>query len=88
MPNLAQFRAMRPPEKIVPLEGTFDIVPSDTTDLPHVTREVHAVAGGNVTAVWAEGMTATRAIAAGERLPWALVRVLATGTTATIHGFY
>lgn len=88
MPNLTQFRALPPAARIMPLEGAFAIVPSDSADLPHVTREVHAVTAGNVAAVWSDGSTITLPVAAGERLSWSLVRVLATGTTATLNGFY
>lgn len=77
------------PSLMSPLIGGFPVTPSNDTDLPSVTREVFAVAGGTINAVWQDGSTFAATIGAGERVPWRLARILATGTTATgIEGFY
>ena len=72
-----------------PLVGAFAITPSDTVDLIRETRAIYAAGAGNISVVWQAGDTTTEPVAAGERLPWRIVRVRATGTTATgIRGFY
>ena len=72
-----------------PLVGAFAITPNDTTDLIRETREIYVGGAGNISVVWQTGDTTTEPVAAGERLPWRVTRVRATGTTATgIRGFY
>lgn len=73
-----------------PLTGAFAIVPSDTVDLPNLPRQIRVTgSGGNLAAVWADGQTRTIPVFTGDILDWRLVRVLATGTTATgLWGFY
>lgn len=77
------------PSLMSPLIGGFAVTPSNDTDLPSVTRELFAAAGGTINAVWQDGGTFSATISTGERVPWRLARILATGTTATgIEGFY
>ena len=66
-----------------PVSQAFAVAPSDTGDLPQVTRALHVDGTGTLRAVIADGTTVTfTALSAG----WHSVRVrrvLATGTTAT-----
>lgn len=64
--------------------------PSDTVDLPNgTTRGLLAVTAGNIAVNLAGGGTATlTGLAAGQMLPIAVTRVLATGTTATVSAAY
>ena len=72
-----------------PLRGAFAITPSDTVDLPKVTRQVLFTGAGNVVVIWADGTETTEAVTAGARLDWRIRRVKATGTTATgMRGYY
>lgn len=65
--------------------GTFSaITPSDSVDLPSVTRGVYVGGDGNVVAVSEAGVAVTFANAsAGAILPIRARRINATGTTAT-----
>lgn len=63
--------------------GAFDIVPSDTTDLPSVTRAIMATDAGTVDIVMDDGSSATFTLTEGQRLPIRARRVNATGTSAT-----
>lgn len=68
--------------------GLGAITPSDSTDLTAVTREIYVGGAGNISVIWADGRETVEPVAAGERLPWRLRRVKATGTTATgIRGY-
>jgi hypothetical protein len=73
-----------------PLLGAFPITPNDNADLPNDTRQVRVTgSGGALAAIWKDGQTRTTPVQAGDILDWRLVRVLATGTTATgLWGFY
>jgi hypothetical protein len=70
--------------------GAFAVTPNDVADLPQVTRQLRVTgSAGSIAAVWADGATRIIPVAAGDVLDWRLVRVLATGTTATgLWGFY
>lgn len=65
-----------------PLTRGFGITPSDTADLPFVTRQVFAATAGNVAVVWLDGTETVEPIAAGERVDWRIRRIKASGTTA------
>jgi len=70
--------------------GTFQITPSDSTNLPQGKAYGFRVTGaGNVRYIGEDGNTDTIVgLTAGERWPVVVTRVLATGTTATgINGF-
>lgn len=73
-----------------PLIGGFAITPSDSADLPTVTREIRITgSGGTIAVVWLDGSTTTEPIESGAAASWRVRRVLATGTTATgIKGYY
>lgn len=74
----------------MPLSSAFEIIPNDGVDLVQVTRQIRVTGeGGNLAAVWADGQTRIMPVFVGDVLDWRLVRVLATGTTATgLWGFY
>ena len=70
----------------VPATGAFAITPSDSTDLPRVTRAIYVGGGGDVTVqpLLASDDTVTfTAVPTGAVLPIRASRVLDTGTTAT-----
>lgn len=58
------------------------VSPSDGTDLPFCSRAVYFAASGNVT-FWPKGSVSpvTITVTSGQREPWRIDRILATGTT-------
>ncbi|WP_137155243.1 hypothetical protein [Rhizobium sp. FKL33] len=67
-----------------PAIHAFPVTPDDTAALPETTRALYVGSGGAVTAELQSGAVATfAAVAAGAILPARIVRVLATGTTAS-----
>jgi hypothetical protein len=67
-----------------PITVVFAIAPSDSSDLSLITRSLYVGGAGNVRVVAKDGGTVTYTnVQAGQRLPIRIVRVLATGTTAT-----
>lgn len=73
-----------------PLTHAFVIAPSDSADLPFVTRQIRVTGtGGNIVVVWAGGEETTEPVAAGDVFDWRIKRVKSTGTTATgLRGYY
>jgi hypothetical protein len=60
------------------------ITPNDSADLENVLVAIECTgAAGNISVVTAKGVTVTRPITATQIIPCGIVRVLATGTTAT-----
>lgn len=71
----------------LPVTSAFLVLPSDDTDLPEVTRAVHANQSGTVTVLFADGAeSVTLALEKGAAYPYRLRRVLASGTTAIVVG--
>lgn len=67
-----------------PATDAFAITPSDTQDLPQLTRALYVGGGGAAVVVLKSGAEVAFAnLAAGSVLPARLRRVKATGTTAT-----
>lgn len=67
-----------------PICGGFDIAPNDDSDLHTVTRGVMVSSAGDINAVLKSGQTLTLpGLMPGVIYPVRLLRVLATGTTAT-----
>ncbi|MGJ8543871.1 MAG: spike base protein, RCAP_Rcc01079 family [Sulfitobacter sp.] len=67
-----------------PVQGGFDITADDAVDLPQVTRAVMVTGAGDVTALFKNGDTLSLAgLVPGVIYPLRVMRVLATGTTAT-----
>jgi hypothetical protein len=78
------------PALISPLLGGFAITPSDSSDLPNVTRQIRVTgASGAIAVTWFDGSSTIEPVVGGETLDWRIVRVLASGTTATgLRGYY
>ncbi len=73
-----------------PICGGFAISPDDGADIQQVTRALMVSGAGDVTAVLKNGDTLTLSgLMVGVLYPFRVVRILATGTTATgISGLY
>jgi len=67
---------------VVP-QDAYPIVPSDVNLLPRRIRGIRASGAGNVVCETAAGVQRTLAFLAGETRFIAVLRVFATGTTAT-----
>lgn len=82
--------ASNTPDLTSPLIGGFAITPSDSTDLAQMTRQIRVTgSSGAIAVIWADGTQTVEPVSAGESLDWRLVRVRATGTTATgLRGYY
>ena len=59
------------------------VLPSDSTDLPHVGLALYAETGGAVSFVTAKGTQRSVTVADFSILPVGVMRVNATGTTAS-----
>jgi hypothetical protein len=71
-----------------PASDCYPISPNDGADLPVPIRAFYATGEGDVSVVTASGSTRTIPVAAFMIVPLAVVRVRASGTTATgIMGF-
>ncbi len=67
-----------------PASSGFAITPDDTSALPETTRALFVGLGGSLTVEMASGVVlAFDAVADGAILPLRIVRVAATGTTAS-----
>lgn len=66
-----------------PADFGFEITPSDSEDLPLVTRSVYAAGGGVIKWHNAGGAEQHTTVGDGERVPIKARRILDTGTTAT-----
>ncbi len=73
-----------PTTPISPARGAVNVVPSDTNDLPQVSRAIYVGLGGDVTATLADGDTVTfTAVPGGAILPIRVSAIAASGTTAS-----
>lgn len=70
--------------------GGFAITPSDSTDLPFTTLQIRVTgSAGTIALTWPGGVETTGPVLAGETLDWRIVKIKATGTTATgLRGYY
>jgi hypothetical protein len=71
-----------------PADRHFAITPSDSADLPIRPRSLRILTDGNVSVRDVGGVDITYPVVAGEILPIRAVRILATGTTADLVGWY
>lgn len=72
-----------------PADRHFAITPNDGADLAQLPRAVRVGGAGTLVMRDEAGVDVTYAVDAGEVLPFRVVRVLATGTTATgLVGWY
>ena len=67
----------------MPASTLLDIVPSDSSDLPHVLSGLNVATPGTVRVTTKDGSTGDVFVAAGTFFPLRVTRVWATGTTAT-----
>jgi hypothetical protein len=66
----------------------FAITPSDTVDLAIRPRVIKVLTAGNVALRDAGGTSITYAVLAGDVLQFSAMRIMATGTTASVVGWY
>lgn len=71
-----------------PATRHFEITPSDDNDLTPQPRVLRVLTEGNLAIQDFGGVEITYAVTAGEVFMFAPKRVLATGTTATVAGWY
>jgi hypothetical protein len=75
-----------------PVRSSFVISPSDTAELPFVTRALYIGSAGNITARLADDTASVtfNGLGAGSILPIRARQIYATGTTAgmVLVGFY
>lgn len=71
------------------VRGSVDITPNDSTTFKP-TRGLYVGVSGDMKLTFADGSVVTRkAVSAGVTHPWSVIKVWATGTTATnIQGDY
>jgi hypothetical protein len=69
-----------------PTRNSFVITPSDTNELPFVTRAIYVGGTGDITLRLADdtGSQIIKAVAVGSMLPLRVRQVFATGTGATL----
>ena len=70
-----------------PVKRHHAITPSDTVDLDPRPRALRVLTAGNLALLDELGVSITYPVVAGEIIPFRAVRVLATGTTATVVGW-
>lgn len=81
MPN-DQFRS-REPGLQSPAFRIEAITPSNSANLVHVTRAINVAGSGSLRVMTPDGAVGDIHVAAGIAFPIRVIRVLATGTTAT-----
>ena len=74
--------------QINPGSRQFAITPDDDNDLPFVTRALYCRADGDVVVRDEAGTDLPYTMVQGDYLPFRAVRILSTGTTATVYGWY
>lgn len=70
-----------------PATRHYAITPNDGADLPVRPRALFVTVAGNVVIRDEEGVDVTYPVSVGDVLTFRAVRVLATGTTATVVGW-
>lgn len=71
-----------------PATSHFAITPQDGADLPLRPRVLRVVAGGDLAIRDAAGTVIVYPVASGETLVFSAAGIEATGTTATVAGWY
>lgn len=82
-----EFESLRPSLNS-PASNHFSITPSDSVDMALKPRAIYANTGGTAALVDGAGVVVTYDVVAGQTLAFRPVRVNATGTTATLIGWY
>lgn len=70
-----------------PADRHFAILPSDGVDLATRPRALWCNTAGTLALRDAAGTVLSYAVTAGQVIPFRAMRVMATGTTATVHGW-
>lgn len=73
--------------EMAPARVHFAITPSDTVDLAQPARSVYCNVAGTAVLRDGAGTNISYTLSVGQVLPLEVVRVLATGTTATVIGW-
>lgn len=71
-----------------PATRHMQIAPSDTEDLPHRYRVIRCLTGGTAVVRDDAGVEIAYSVVAGESLIFRPARIMATGTTATLVGWW
>ncbi|UWQ81921.1 hypothetical protein K3725_22180 (plasmid) [Leisingera sp. S132] len=71
-----------------PAETHFAITPQDGTDLPVRPRVLRVLSGGDLAVRDAAGTVIVYPVASGETVAFSAAGIEATGTTATVAGWY
>lgn len=71
-----------------PFTRHYTITPSDTVDLTTRPRAIYCNGAGDAVLRDEGGVDVTYALTVGQRIEGRIVRVLATGTTATLVAWY
>lgn len=66
-----------------PGSGSVSITPDDSSNLPRLIRSLYVTVGGDVVFVGEDGVQDTWTVSDNFIIPIRMVKVLATGTTAT-----
>ena len=70
-----------------PADTHYAITPSDSADLPRVPRSIYCEVAGSVAIVDKAGTALSYTLVQGQVLTFRGVRIMATGTTATVYGW-
>lgn len=70
-----------------PATRHFTITPSNTVDMANRPRAIYVSVGGNLVLRDELGVDVTYSVTAGQVILFRAVRVMATGTTATVVGW-
>lgn len=77
------------PSLTSPGRNSYEIAPSDTTDLPHIPRRIYVNTTGTLTFTSVDDdASVTLNVFAGAQITQQIKRVFATGTTAELVAFY
>lgn len=71
-----------------PFTRHYTITPSDSEDLPTRPRAIYCNGGGDAVLRDEGGVDVTYTMTVGQRIEGRFVRVMATGTTATLVAWY
>lgn len=76
------------PSMTAPADEHFAIAPADGVDLPVKPRALYVLSAGNVKIRDRKGVMVTYAVTAGQVLDFRAAGIEATGTTATLVGWF
>ena len=82
-----QYAQTNPRNITAPASRHYEVTPDDDADLERRPRALFIATDGDVAVRDEEGVDVTYSLSAGDIFPFRPVRVLATGTTATVIGW-